>query len=349
MDLTITAIDSFFVGAPPADESRAAGLNSSGLARLERGDLSGALRDFREATQVDPQQAEAWNNHGFVLLALHRPAEAINDFDRALTLKPDYAEALNNRGRARHLCGDFAGAQTDFERALGCAAGGLLATVYHNRGTLRQALGDVPGALADFDRALEAAPDHTATYVNRATARQEAGDLPGALADLDRALAATPRTASAPIYQVRGGVRAAQNDFAGAIADFDEAIRRDPQFALAYLSRGNARYHRRDLRGLIDYRSALRLDPEGVAQALVRTVAEGVRRSADDVLANCDQHLRINRHDLLAHARRGLTLVLLGREDEAAPNLVKFRQMAPDFAADLDRVLEVARRQPLTA
>jgi tetratricopeptide (TPR) repeat protein len=343
MDFTTTAIDDLFAGGPAATE-KPASLRTRGIDCLSRGDAAGALDAFGEGTRQSPERAEVWNNHGFVLLTLGRPAKAINDFDRALTLKPDHAEALNNRGRARQLCGDVAGALADFERALALASGTLLATVHHNRGALRQATGDLAGALADYDRALELDPTHVATHVNRGTARQEAGDLSGALADIDLALTATARSAAAPVYHVRGCIRAARNDFTGAIADYDEAIRIAPRFALAYLSRGNARYHRRDARGLVDYRTALGLDPEGMARALVRTLAEGRRRGADDVLANCDQHLRINERDVLAHARRGLTLVLLGRQDESAGNLARFRELAPEFAGDLDRLLAAARR-----
>src|SRR5262249_53017811 len=208
---------------------------------------------------------------------------------------------------ARQALGDIKGARADFERALGCAAGRFLATVYHNRGALRQATGDLSGALADFDRALTVDPEHVATYLNRGTARKEAGDLSGALADLDRALATAPAQA-APAYHARGGVRALLNDFTGAIADYDEALRIDPTWHAAYVSRGNAYYHKRSRRGLADYLTAFALDPDGAAREMVRTLAEGVRRGAEDVLANCDQHLRINDGDILAHARRGLTL-----------------------------------------
>jgi tetratricopeptide (TPR) repeat protein len=335
MSLATSSIDPTANAATSADA-----FNRRGMARFVQGDLPGALADFHATLRLCPDCAEAWNNSGIVRQTMGEVAEAVDDFSRALTFNPDYAEALNNRARARQALGSMEGALADFERALACPAGRFLATVYHNRGTLRHTLGDLAGALADFDRALEIDPEHVATHVNRGMARKEAGDLDGALADLDRALAVTPHAEAVAVYHARGGVRVLQNDFTGAIADYDEALRINPAWYVVYISRGNAYYHRRMRRGLADYFTAFSLDPEGAAEELLRTLGEGIKRGAEQVLANCEQHLRIDGGDILAHARQGLTLMLLGRDDEAAPHLDRFRQGAPDCARHLERILE---------
>jgi tetratricopeptide (TPR) repeat protein len=207
---------------------------------------------------------------------------------------------------------------------------------------LRQELGDLRAALADFDRALEIDPGHVATYVNRGAARMEAGDLAGALTDFECAMAEAAPGTEAIIYHQRGGVRVLLNDFAGAIADYDRALALVPEDVVCYISRGNARYHRRDPGALADYRAAFHLDPESAAREVVRILAEDVRRRAEEVLDNCDQHLRISDRDLIAHARRGLTLVLLGREAEAAPDFARCRELAPDMDSCLSRVTRLS-------
>jgi tetratricopeptide (TPR) repeat protein len=318
--------------------------NRRGLDRFAAGDLPGALADFRAAARCRPGCAEAWNNAGIVRQRLGDPAGAVADFDQALARRPDYAEALTNRARARQALGDDRGALADLDRAAACATGESLATVLHNRGALRQQAGDVRGALADFDRALEADPGHVATHVNRGEARKEAGDLDGALADFNYALERTPAASAAPIYHARGGVLALRNDFQAAIGDYDSALRLAPGYYAAYVSRGNARYHRRDPRGLADYLKAFSLNPEGAARALLRVLVDGLRHGADEVLANCDQHLRLDERDLLGHARKGLTLALLGRADEAGPHLARLRAAAPAVTPHLERVLDLARR-----
>lgn len=80
----------------------------------------------------------------------------------------------------------------------------------------------------------------------------------------------TPRHALAPVYHNRGGVRVLQNDIRGAIADYTSAIEIDPRLLVAYLSRGNARYHNRDPMALADYWHALKVDPGLAAAEIIR-------------------------------------------------------------------------------
>jgi tetratricopeptide (TPR) repeat protein len=316
-------------------------LNRRGIARVEGGDVAGALEDFRQATSFAPDYAEAWNNSGLVRQMLGQLPEAIADFDRALAIRPAYPEALSNRGRVRQALGDWTEALADFDRALTHASGRFAAAIWHNRGMLRQQQGEPAAALADFDRALAIHPEHAATYAARGLARKEVGDLEGALADFDRALATNPSEGLAAIYRGRGGVRVLQNDFSGALADYDRAVALAPDHFHLYISRGNACYHKRDKRGLLDFRMAFRLDAEGAARDLVRILATDVRLHDAAVLENCTKHLRLNDRDVLAYARRGLTLLLLGREEEAARDLARVNDMVPDMRPHLRRVIEL--------
>jgi tetratricopeptide (TPR) repeat protein len=330
----------------------ALGLNRRGIARLTAGDIEGALADFHRAATLRGDYPEPWNNAGLVRQLLGQPREAVADFDRALAVRPDYPEALTNRGRALQALGDSRGARADFDSALGCAAGPFAASVLHNRGLLRQEDGDLAGALADFDRALEIDPRHTAAYVTRGLARKEAGRLEEALADFDRALEQTPAHGLATVYHGRGGVRVLQNDFAGALADYDRALGLEPENFAFYVSRGNARYHRREPQAVVDYHMAFRLDPDGTARELLRILTADVRRDAAAVLDNCTQHLRLSDRDVLAYARRGLTLLLLGREAEAAADCAQVHRLAPELRAPFEGLIERAhrrRRSPLSA
>jgi tetratricopeptide (TPR) repeat protein len=325
----------------PAPDAPA--LNRRGIVRLMQGDPSGALDDFRGSAELDPLYAEAWNNSGLVRQTLGELDLAVADFDRALEVRPDYPEALTNRGRARLERGELAEAAADFDQALASAPARFAATVLHNRGALRQRAGDLAGALADFDRALEIDPEMVTTCVHRGTARKEAGDLTGARADLDHALERVAPHLRAAVYHKRGGVRVLQNDFAGAVADYDAALDLEPDNAIFYLSRGNARYHQRDVRAVVDYRVAFRLDPEVATREVVRIVMDNARRDPEGVLENCRKHLRISDRDAFAHARLGLTLAALGRQDEAAPHLARFQELVPDSKPYLGRLIPASR------
>jgi tetratricopeptide (TPR) repeat protein len=329
---------------PTAEPLDARGLNRRGIARLTKGDIAGALADFHAAAIQKPDYAEPWNNSGLVRQMLGQLAEAVADFGRALAVRPDYPEALTNRGRARQGLGDFSRALADFDQALTLASTSLFAAaVLHNRGMLRQERGDLAGALADFDQALQIDPKQTSTYAARGTARKETGDLAGALADFDQALEQNPSQGLAALYHGRGGIRVLQNDFAGAVADYDQAVSLEPGQFLFYISRGHARYHRRDRRGVLDYRMAFQLNAEGAAREFVRIIATDAQRDADAVLDNCSKHLRIDDRDALAYARRGLTLLVLGQSTDAAPDLARFHELVPHMGPYLQRVIELVR------
>jgi tetratricopeptide (TPR) repeat protein len=334
-----------FLPPTPAGDSpaEAPALNQRAIARLVQGDLEGALADFRRCVELDPGYAEAWNNSGLARQRLGRLAEARADFDQALALRPHYTEALNNRGQARQRSGDVDGALADFDRALACATHRFAASVLHNRGALRQRLGDLPGALADFNRALEINPGHVATCIHRGTARKEANDLTGALADFDFALERVAPDQSAAVYHHRGGVKVLLNDIVGALADYNVALALAPGNPVFHISRGNARYHRRDPHALADYRTAWRLDADATAREVARMVADDARRDAERVLENCRKHLRISPRNTFALARRGLTLLVLGRTAEAEGDLEQARALEPEFRPLLERVIEQVR------
>src|SRR5262249_38211220 len=130
--------------------------------------------------------------------------------------------------------------------------------------------------------------------------------------------------------------------FAGAVDDYDRALAIDPAFLVAYISRGHAYYHLRSPRAVVDYRRALRMAPEAAAREIARFCLEDVTRDPENVLKNCDRHLRTSPKDAVACARRGIALNLLGRD--AGSDLLRFASMVPDLVDDLVRVLEIAAR-----
>lgn len=319
-------------------------LNQRGLAHHAQGNWVAAMADFERALQLRPDYPQALNNRGIIRQNQGDLNGALDDFEAALRITPDYLEALNNRGTARQAVGDLDGAIRDFDRVLRLLPDAQAAALYHNRGAARQAQGDLAAALADFDRALQIDPTQVATWDYRGTVRQALGDLEGALVDFDQALRLTPSEAAAMIYHHRGGVRVLLNDFAGAIADYNQALLLEPDAYLVYISRGNARYHKLDLRGFVDYRTAFRINPEGTALEMARLVVDDVKRDAAAVLSNCDKHLRINANDVIALMRKGCTLLLLG-QTEADALLQSSLALLPEAQKPLERVRKILEQQ----
>ena len=340
----LTAVDALLsvTEATVTNADRAEQHLCQGLTELQHGDLPRAYDQFRSATRLAPQSAEAWNNCGMVLLAMGQAVDAVAQFTRAIELSPNYAEAWNNRARARQTLTDLEGAGQDFDTALKFATGQFAATVYHNRGSLKQHCGELTAAHADFDRALAIDPELLVSLLNRAALLKAEGHYESALADLDLALTLATPTDAAAIYHARGGVLVLQDKFDTAIEDYDRALQISPDDVVAYVSRGNARYHRRDLRSVSDYLAAFRLNPSLAAREMVRVLLQGVREDAEAVLANCDKHLRIQERDAVAHGRRALTLALLGRRDEALPHISRFEQLVPEGARYFQYLLDAA-------
>ena len=291
--------------------------NSHGITRFFQGDLESALADFDRALTLNPNYPEAANNRGFTLRSMDNHAAALLDFERAIALRPEYAEAFNNLGLAHQALGDPASALKNFNQALGLTPRLASAPVYHNRGATYYAMGDATSALADFNEALAIDPRHYATYNNRGSARHVLFDLEGAIADFNVALQVTPQELSASIYHNRGGVRITQRDFPAALTDYEKALRIDPNFCVAYVSRGNARYHLQDLGGHNDYMTALVIDAKRASYEVIRKLGADLRLGPVGVLFNCNQHIKETPDLITAYIRRGLSLLLLGRDRAA--------------------------------
>ena len=71
-----------------------------GTARLKKGQIDEAIRQYQEAIRLKPYSAEVHNNLGAALGMKGKIDEAIRQYQEAIRLKPDYAEARNNLARA---------------------------------------------------------------------------------------------------------------------------------------------------------------------------------------------------------------------------------------------------------
>jgi len=95
-----------------------------GILRLRRGDTNGAMRDFDEATRLNPAEPEAYLNRGNVLLRDEQVAQAIAQFDSAIerqTRRP--ALAHYGRAIAYEESGNLRAAYNDYRRASQLAPG----------------------------------------------------------------------------------------------------------------------------------------------------------------------------------------------------------------------------------
>jgi serine/threonine-protein kinase len=156
-------------------------------ARLDNGDVEGALADFEAAVRLNPRYSMAWNGLGNAHLGAGRDARARESYDRAIELDPDNAWAFYNRGLARRRLADYPGSDRDFTRVLELQPAWY--EPFYERGETRRLEGRLDEALADFEAALTRHPDWQSLR-GRGLIRAARGDVERGSADLREALAA---------------------------------------------------------------------------------------------------------------------------------------------------------------
>ena len=191
------------------------------------------IRCFTEAIRLKPDYAEAYYNRGIARGDKGDLEGAVKDYAEAIRINPDHAEAYYNRGSVRESKGDLEGAIRDYGEAIRLQPDD--ADAYYNRGSAREGEGDLDGAIKDYDEAIRLKPDDADAYYNRGSARESKGDLEGAIEDYDEAIRLKPDDADA--YNNRGSVRESKGDLEGAIEDYDKAICLRPGDGEAYYNR----------------------------------------------------------------------------------------------------------------
>ena len=201
-----------------------------GCAKLDKGDLEGAIADFDRALELDPTGTNAYINRGTAKHHKHDLNGAIADYNRAIKLDPKYALAYLNRGLAKTGKDDWDGAILDYNRAIELDPKYALA--YFNRGNAKSEKGDLDGGITDLNRAVELNPNDAHSYNNRGLAKLLKHDLDGAIADFNRTIELDQKDEQP--YRNRGDARTAKGDIKGAIADYNRVIVINPKDADAY-------------------------------------------------------------------------------------------------------------------
>jgi hypothetical protein len=136
-----------------------------------------------------------------------------------------------------------------------------------------------------------------------------------------------------------------------AESGFDECDRSlgvDPGDSVAYISRGEARYHLGDPGCEADYRTAFLLDARFAPLEIVRRLNHDIWDDTASVVMNCRKRLGIEHGDVVARIRLGLTLLLFHQDDEALHNLQQVFRQNPPWRPFLRLLVnEVKRRRAL--
>jgi tetratricopeptide (TPR) repeat protein len=174
---------------PPANH--ASFYRERGIAAYGSGDFLGAIGNFDEAIQLNPNDAQSYNIRGNVWDELGILERALADYDEAIRIDP------NNPG------------------------------VFHDRAILWQRKGELDKALIDLDRAIRFSFSDVNMYCDRGLVWYEKGRHDRALADFNHATKLDPDSAAACIK--RGLILHRNSEFKLALATVNQAIRVDPR------------------------------------------------------------------------------------------------------------------------
>src|SRR5205807_848437 len=131
---------------------------SRGNGLAAKGDLEGAIVEFRAALRINPNFFEAHNNLGNALLEHVDVEDAIAEYRAALRINPNFAEPHYNLGKVLlEAKGDVEGALAECRAALRINPN--FAEAHGNLGNALRAKGDAEGAIAEYRAALRINPN----------------------------------------------------------------------------------------------------------------------------------------------------------------------------------------------
>lgn len=141
----------------------------------KKGDLAGAITEYRTALRLNPNDAEAHIHLGSALNVTGDPDGAITEYRTALRLNPNHVEAHHNLGLALHDKGDLAGALTEYRTVLRLNPNEVEA--HYNLGNALKALGRKADAREEFTKALELLADTPANQYKIKQVKQRIREL----------------------------------------------------------------------------------------------------------------------------------------------------------------------------
>ena len=143
-----------------------------GVARLRKGDISGAATDFDKAIRMRKNNPVAWNNRGCVLYREERLREAVACFEESLVINPT-SVAMTNKGFCQLSLDMLEDAAATFDQSIRISE---TAEAYNNKGIALRRQGKIDEAVVAFREALRIAPqfEDTNSNLREAIARQSA-------------------------------------------------------------------------------------------------------------------------------------------------------------------------------
>jgi tetratricopeptide (TPR) repeat protein len=322
-----------------------------GFAALRTGDYTTAVDKFRAASADDPLVAGDPSARERVVraAALIRQGQldaALRDLQTLVADSPDHAEAHRLLGLA-HWIDDQRGKSIDALRsAIRLVPGDerarvLLADVLAGDRRLAE-------AERELTQALEGSPRSGRVHHELALLYERQSLLPQAAKSFHDSEAFGPIVGRDEFYRALGAMLVNQADFDGAVAAYTQRLEANPNSGEAHRQLGEVYFLQgRDEQALAEFLAATWLDPRDArAFGAAGQVQARLLKYADAAVV-LDRALAIDPSLREARYALGMSLMRLGRTDEAKPVLEKFQQQQTEAeaAGQLAFRLDVLRRE----
>lgn len=233
----------------PTDEKASKRLVENGKLKVSAKNYQGAIDDFTEAIDLDPNSYDGYLERSKVKELLNDDKGAKSDKNIAIVLIEKLEAGLKayDDGIAKYDADDFKSAIEFFTKSASLID---ISDNYYYRGLSKKYLDDFQGAIIDLTKTIEKRPDFANAYYQRGKIKfHELKDKEGAIADYTKAIELNPEDDE--IYASRARVK---SDFSKeeAIKDYTIAVELNPSNSQAFFSRATEKFGLRDYKGAID-------------------------------------------------------------------------------------------------
>jgi tetratricopeptide (TPR) repeat protein len=289
-------------------------LYQEGVNKYDAGNYEGAVEDFNQVIELDPQNALAYNRRGDAYYRLGDYEQAKADSSQAILLNPQDANAYYDRGFAFYELGKYKEAIADYNQAIKLNSENAYA--YYGRGLARAEVKDNKGAIGDFSKAIALKPQYTEAYLQRGILRRRLRQILGAIQDFDTIIKINPSDAKA--YYQRGLTQSLNKQKYAALKDYTDAININPKYIEAYLNRGDI-YS--DLGNKVeateDYNAILQIDPKFIAAYIHRGIHRFSFGDYKGAIEDYTEALKLDPNDVGSYNNRGNAYLELGNKKAA--------------------------------
>ena len=255
--------ETLFSHAIEVTKNNFAAYNNLGLALFDRGDIDGAIQNYREsmrikpsyskvyinlgvafaehkdtksalvyytkAIQIDPNNADAHTSLGSLLEGIGRTDEALMHFNEAIRINPNSSEAHNNLGNLLLHKGNYDEAVRQYSEAL--QINPHQAEVYNNLGTAFILKGNMKKAIEFYQKSLQEKSDYLDAIENLKNARINQKSLEDLLMKIQQSTKTDP--VNPTLYTKLGDVYRQLGEYDESIGQYQKAIAIQPNYVQA--------------------------------------------------------------------------------------------------------------------